>query len=55
METTINGTKMYVKHVDSFCALLVDDNEREHRIPANDFKALFPSKLKRVNNKSKIK
>ena len=52
MTATINGLTMYVKHIDTSFALLVDDNDREHKISIQDLKTLFPFNVKRVKNKS---
>lgn len=43
---------MYVKHIDTSFALLVDDNDREHKVLIQDLKTLFPFNVKRVKNKS---
>ena len=53
MIATINGLTMYVKHIDTSFALLVDDNDREHKISIQDLKTLFPFNVKRVKNQSK--
>lgn len=53
MQTTINGLTMYVKHIDNSIALLVDEDEREHRITIQDFRALFPFKKKKSRNRNK--
>lgn len=52
MTATINGLTMYVKHIDTSFALLVDDNDREHKVLIQDLKTLFPFNIKRVKNKS---
>ncbi len=53
MTAIINGLTMYVKHIDTSFALLVDDNDREHKISIQDLKTLDPFNVKRVKNKSK--
>ncbi len=53
MTAIINGLTMYVKHIDTSFALLVDDNDREHKISIQDLKTLYPFNVKRVKNKSK--
>lgn len=53
MTATINGLTMYVKHIDTSFALLVDDNDREHKISIQDLKTLDPFNVKRVKNKFK--
>lgn len=44
---------MYVKHIDASFALLIDDNDREHKIMLRDLKNIFPFNIKRIKNKSK--
>ncbi len=51
MTATINGLTMYVKHIDTSFALLVDDNDREHKISIQDLKTLYPFNVKRVKTK----
>ena len=53
MTAIINGLTMYVKHIDTSFALLVDDNDREHKISIQDLKNLDPFNVKRVKNKFK--
>ena len=55
MIATINGLTMYVKHIDASFVLLVDDNDREHKVMFRDVKNLFPFNVKRVKKKSKKK
>lgn len=43
---------MYVKHIDTSFALLVDDNEKEHKIMLQNLKNLLPFNVKPVKNKS---
>lgn len=43
---------MYVKHIDTSFALLVDENDREHKVMLQYLKSVFPFNVKRVKNKS---
>jgi len=43
---------MSVKHIDASFALLVGDDDREHKVSIQDLKTLFPFNVKRIKNKS---
>lgn len=49
MTAIINGLTMYVKHIDTSFALLVDDDDREHKVILRDLKNVL--QFKRVKNK----
>ncbi|MFT4221893.1 hypothetical protein [Dysgonomonas sp.] len=53
MTVTINGMTMYVKHIGTFCALLVDEDEREYKMSMKALKNAFPVfRGKRKQNKN---
>lgn len=55
MTLQINGAQVYVKHIDNYFALLVDEDEREHKIPVKALKNALPAFRTQAPQRSKIK
>lgn len=51
MTAIINGLTMYVKHIDTSFALLVDDNDKEYKVMLRDLKNVL--QFRRVKNRLK--
>lgn len=47
METIIDGQTMFIKHTDAFCALLVDEYEREYKVPLWALNGVYPFNMKK--------
>jgi hypothetical protein len=50
---TINSQTMFVKYTGTFYALLVDEYEKEYKVPLWALKSVLPDKSKRTYTKKK--
>jgi predicted double-glycine peptidase len=50
---TINSQTMFIKHIGALYVLLVDEYEKEHKVPLWALKSVLPGKSQRVCTKKK--